>query len=218
MFEHDAAGLLDALPVPTRVFAIGSAACAREYEIGDVEVRLGAQIQATLPTGVLNRVISEAYQKYHPPAYKRRIPKIYYSTQVGVSPLRIRLFVKVKNTGKGTAFRTITTLKNLSGVGIFIRKGRFILNKLSPGETKTASFWLDVQNAYAMSRFKVELTVYDLAGRMVKPLVSEHVTVGDHEAHWDGRDQAGNRVASGVYLYQLRTDEFAETKRMVLLK
>jgi carboxyl-terminal processing protease len=78
---------------------------------------------------------------------------------------KVRLFVKVKNTGKGTSFRTITTLKNLSGVGIFIRKGRFILGKLSPGASKSASFTLDVQNRYAMDEFKVELTVYDDALR-----------------------------------------------------
>lgn len=78
---------------------------------------------------------------------------------------KLRLFVKVKNTGKGTAFRTITTLKNLSGVGVFIRKGRFILDKLSPGETKSASFTLDVQNSYSMDDFKLELTVYDDALR-----------------------------------------------------
>lgn len=103
---------------------------------------------------------------------------------------RIRLFVKVKNTGKGTAFRTITTLKNLSGVGIFIRKGRFILNKLSPGETKTASFWLDVQNAYAMSRFKVELTVYDDA---LREFVSKKLTFKIAGAK-DPPKQAGGTV------------------------
>ena len=45
-----------------------------------------------------------------------------------------------------------------------------------------------------------------------------HVAAGDHEVRWDGRDEAGKRVASGVYLYQLRSRDFVETKRMVLLK
>jgi len=78
---------------------------------------------------------------------------------------KLRLFVKVKNTGKGISYRTITTLKNLSGVGIFVRKGRFILDQLAPGETKSASFTLDLQNSYAMNDFKVELMVYDDALR-----------------------------------------------------
>jgi predicted outer membrane repeat protein len=64
----------------------------------------------------------------------------------------------------------------------------------------------------------ITLTIYDLAGRKVKTLVSEYVTVGDHEARWDGRDEGGKRVASGVYLYRLNTDQLVETKRMVLVK
>ena len=64
----------------------------------------------------------------------------------------------------------------------------------------------------------VELTVYDLAGRRVKTLVAGHVTAGNHEVSWHGRDEGGKRVASGVYLYQLRSRDFVDTKRMVLLK
>jgi carboxyl-terminal processing protease len=78
---------------------------------------------------------------------------------------QVRLLMKVRNTGKGTSFRTITTLSNLSGVGIFIRKGMFILDKLAPGETKTASFTFDVQPSYTQPSFKLELTVYDDALR-----------------------------------------------------
>jgi hypothetical protein len=64
----------------------------------------------------------------------------------------------------------------------------------------------------------VELTVYDLAGRRIKVLVSAHVRAGEHETQWHGRDEAGKQVASGVYLYQLRAGEFVETRRMVLVK
>lgn len=77
----------------------------------------------------------------------------------------VRLFVKVRNTGKGTSFRTITTISNLSGPGIFIRKGLFVLGNLPPGETKSASFTFDIQPAFAQSNFKLELTVYDDALR-----------------------------------------------------
>jgi flagellar hook assembly protein FlgD len=57
-----------------------------------------------------------------------------------------------------------------------------------------------------------------LAGRRVKTLVSENVNAGEHAVQWNGRDDHGQRVSSGVYLYQLRAEEFVETKRMVLLK
>ncbi len=77
----------------------------------------------------------------------------------------VRLLVKVRNSGKGVSMRTITTLSNLSGVGIFIRKGLFNLDRMAPGEAKNASFTFDVQPSYADSTFKLELTVYDDALR-----------------------------------------------------
>jgi hypothetical protein len=63
-----------------------------------------------------------------------------------------------------------------------------------------------------------EITVYDVAGRRVRRLASGATPAGYHEVTWDGRDDAGRRVASGVYLYRLRAGDVAETKKMVLLK
>lgn len=64
----------------------------------------------------------------------------------------------------------------------------------------------------------VQLDVYDLAGRFVRSLVNEQVAAGEYRVQWNGRDDSGNRVASGVYLYRLRAGEHVATKRMVLLK
>jgi hypothetical protein len=65
---------------------------------------------------------------------------------------------------------------------------------------------------------RVELVLYDLAGRKVNTLLSEPRPAGEHAVTWDGRDDRGRRVASGTYLYQMRTGNYVETKRMVLLK
>ena len=62
------------------------------------------------------------------------------------------------------------------------------------------------------------LAVYDLTGREVARLVDGVLPSGRHTATWDGRDSAGRLVASGVYLYRLQTDGFAQTRRMTLLK
>lgn len=63
-----------------------------------------------------------------------------------------------------------------------------------------------------------EIAVYDVRGRLVRTLVNGRAMAGYNEVTWDGRDDSGNRVASGVYLYQLRAGNVVETKKMVMLK
>jgi len=64
----------------------------------------------------------------------------------------------------------------------------------------------------------VSLTVYDVAGRQVRELVSGHRAPGVYKAVWDGTDGRGARVASGVYFYKLVAGSFSDTKKMILLK
>ena len=65
----------------------------------------------------------------------------------------------------------------------------------------------------------VSLNVYDVAGKLVRRLVSSPaVEAGRHEVLWRGRDEAGQAVPAGVYLYRLETGGFEETRRMVLIK
>ncbi len=51
---------------------------------------------------------------------------------------------------------------------------------------------------------RVNLTVYDLSGRMVKTLLDDRVSAGPHTVVWDGTDAENNPVASGVYFYRLQ--------------
>lgn len=74
-----------------------------------------------------------------------------------------------------------------------------------------------MQFTLAKSGF-VSLSIYDLLGRKVRTLVSEHVSVGYKSVLWDGRNDAGKGVASGIYFYQLRVGDFFGTKKLVLLK
>jgi len=65
---------------------------------------------------------------------------------------------------------------------------------------------------------RVTLRVYDLSGRLVKTLVDEALAAGLHTAEWNGRDLAGAGVASGIYLYELRSGAESMSRRMILLK
>ncbi len=62
------------------------------------------------------------------------------------------------------------------------------------------------------------LAVYDITGRMVRTLVSGQMTAGSHAARWDGRDEQGRPVSSGVYYSRLISGSNAATVKMLLLK
>lgn len=64
---------------------------------------------------------------------------------------------------------------------------------------------------------EVELAVFSLLGRKVRILFSGKQTAGEHRARWDGNDGAGREVASGVYLYRLKTAQFDKTRKMLFI-
>ena len=69
----------------------------------------------------------------------------------------------------------------------------------------------------------VTLTIYAVNGRVIRRLVLGHQAAGVYQsrsraAYWDGRNNLGERVASGVYFYQLQTDETSLLRKMVILK
>ena len=65
---------------------------------------------------------------------------------------------------------------------------------------------------------KVNLRVYDVGGRLVRTLVSGELAAGVHGERWDGRDEAGLNVASGVYFARLQFDGETSIKSMALVR
>ncbi|HKB84807.1 MAG TPA: LamG-like jellyroll fold domain-containing protein, partial [Ignavibacteriaceae bacterium] len=65
---------------------------------------------------------------------------------------------------------------------------------------------------------QVSLVVYDLLGRKVKTLFNENTHAGFHTAEWDGTNEYGNKVATGLYFYQLKAESIQLTHKMILLK
>jgi len=64
----------------------------------------------------------------------------------------------------------------------------------------------------------VEIAIYDTSGRLVRSLVSQSMPAGEHTIQWDATNNQGSTVASGVYLYQIRTGNTLKTQQVVLLK
>ena len=70
---------------------------------------------------------------------------------------------------------------------------------------------------------QVSISIYDTTGRLVRTLSLGFQSAGfynsrEHAAYWDGRNALGERVASGVYFYQLTTPAFQQTRRLVIVK
>ncbi len=64
----------------------------------------------------------------------------------------------------------------------------------------------------------VSLVIYDVTGAKVRTLVNSPMNPGRYISEWDGRNDLGNPVGSGVYFYQIRQKGFSDTKKMLLLK
>jgi hypothetical protein len=68
-------------------------------------------------------------------------------------------------------------------------------------------------------RARVTIKVYNVAGQLVKTLVEGvKAPSAEYKVTWDGRNDRGQSVASGVYFYRLVTKDFSQTRKMVLLK
>ena len=80
--------------------------------------------------------------------------------------------------------------------------------------------WMPYQLAESAD---VALTIYDMNGEIVRRLAVGHQVAGMYQsrsraAYWDGRNQLGEPVASGLYFYTLTADDFTATRRMLILK
>ncbi|MFC1693363.1 two-component regulator propeller domain-containing protein [Candidatus Latescibacterota bacterium] len=64
----------------------------------------------------------------------------------------------------------------------------------------------------------VDLAIYNIAGQKVWGLVMERIPSGAHSVIWDGRDDIGSKVSSGVYLYRIEKDKYKETSKMMFVK
>lgn len=64
----------------------------------------------------------------------------------------------------------------------------------------------------------VTLAVYDCRGTLIRRLVSGIFSPGMHAVQWDGRNETGNRVSSGVYLYRIQSGQCVASQKMLLIR
>lgn len=72
---------------------------------------------------------------------------------------------------------------------------------------------------YSLSnQSKVSLYIYDASGRIVNKLINQEVALGVHTISWDGRNERGQKVSTGIYFYQLQTLNYSATKKILLVE
>lgn len=77
----------------------------------------------------------------------------------------------------------------------------------------------ETEISYALPRdCQVKLTIYNIAGQKVRTLVDEHQVAGHKTIYWNGKDDKGNEVASGIYLYRIKAGNFSQSRKMMLVK
>lgn len=64
----------------------------------------------------------------------------------------------------------------------------------------------------------VTLRIFNISGELIRTLTEEHTSAGRHEKIWDGKDDSGNVVSSGIYIYRLNAGFYDRSARMILLK
>ena len=64
---------------------------------------------------------------------------------------------------------------------------------------------------------KVTITIYDMLGRVINTMVNEVRDAGNQSIIWDGTNIKGFPVSAGIYLYQIETNQYTQTKKVILL-
>lgn len=75
-----------------------------------------------------------------------------------------------------------------------------------------------IQYQIADARQPVRLVIFDILGKKVRTLVNENQSAGFYRVKWDGKDDHGKDVSSGIYVYRIDAGNLSESKRMILVR
>jgi len=105
---------------------------------------------------------------------------------------------------------------------------KLIQNYPNPFTHSTSIIYQIGNTKYKMLNAKYSLTIYDLAGRLVRTLVNEPIPNSQspvpnsqfplNQVIWDGKNESGQEVKSGVYFCQLQAKNYVSTKKMILIR
>ncbi|MEW6686987.1 MAG: T9SS type A sorting domain-containing protein, partial [Candidatus Edwardsbacteria bacterium] len=123
--------------------------------------------------------------------------------------IKAELYQFEKEEGEGCGGGAMTTNSVISHQPLVFSLGQAYPNPFS--NQATIKYQLPKES-------DVSLKIYNIAGQLVKTLVNENVGAGFYTCPWDGKNESGKPVASGVYFYRLQAGDFTVTKKMIILR
>lgn len=109
-------------------------------------------------------------------------------------------------------FRNVNTTTSIVGSNFKTNSYKLSQNYPNPFNPSTK---ID----YSVQRTdNIQIRIYNSLGQLVKTLIDETKSPGEYSVIWNGKDDSGSSVASGVYYYQIITKDFDSSKKMILLK
>ena len=104
-------------------------------------------------------------------------------------------------------------------VGTDDKAGSITPNKLSLSQNYPNPFNPITKIHYNLTdAVKVKIDIYDIRGRKVKSLLNQFQEPGFKSIQWNASNDLGEKVSSGMYFYRIETQDFKQTKKMILLK
>jgi len=119
-------------------------------------------------------------------------------------PVRDTLNIFVSGFGEA-----LTGIDNLSGLPKTFQVQQNYPNPFNP--TTTIYYELPRHS-------KVRLIIYNLLGQKVRTLIDSNIEAGRHQVNWDGLNDSGFRVASGIYVYRFEATDYSKVMKMILMK
>jgi hypothetical protein len=136
--------------------------------------------------------------------------------QSAARPDFVNLYL-ANNTGesRGAGLSLVTSVKDDQNNKIIPVKKLLARNYPNPFNPSTI---ISYSIPYSLSNNKVKLIIYDIKGSIIKVLVDDILPAGNYLTRWDGCNEEGNKVSSGIYVYNLRVGDQNVSGKMTLLK
>ena len=109
-------------------------------------------------------------------------------------------------------FDNVTDVEDAQGLQQIIKTFQVLQNYPNPFNPSTTIQYELPQNG------KVEIRIYNITGQLVRKLLSEYQVAGTHEVKWEGRDDGGSKVASGMYIYQVIFEKERIARKMIMVR